>query len=154
MPPFDPSNCSNDFVDCNNNSLSFTQWLNLLLVDNGSGCPAISVSGISGGGGGGGDASAANQATEILKLTSIDNKLPALGVVETPTASVVTASGTVSAGAKSVSFTTDSSFAGTILGQAVLASTTYSYSVSNPNATLAAIAYTRSAGSMRIDVIA
>ena len=33
----------------------------------------------SGGGGGGGDASAANQTTEIAKLTSIDGKTPSLG---------------------------------------------------------------------------
>jgi hypothetical protein len=41
---------------------------------------ALIVSGaVGGGGGGGGDASAANQVTEIAKLTSIDDKTPALG---------------------------------------------------------------------------
>jgi hypothetical protein len=73
---------------------------------------------------------------------------------ETPSASVVTGSGSspVTAGKLSVTFTTDSSFVGTILGVARNASTTYAFSVSNPGKTLAAIAYTVTAGSMIIDV--
>jgi hypothetical protein len=39
----------------------------------------LNVAGGTGGGGGTGDASAANQTTEIAKLTSIDGKVPALG---------------------------------------------------------------------------
>lgn len=75
---------------------------------------------------------------------------------ETPSSSSVSGSGAspVAAGKLSVTFTTDSSFSGTILGVPRNASTTYSFSVSNPGKTLAAIAYTVTAGSMIIDVIA
>src|SRR2546422_9331242 len=50
----------------------------LQLHDNGDGTKSVRVYAWGAGGGGSGDASAANQTTEISKLTSIDGKLPAL----------------------------------------------------------------------------
>ena len=58
----------------------------------------------------------------------------------------------VAAGKASVIFTTNGTFAGTILGAVRLPSTTYSFTVSNPSKTLDAIAYTVTSGSMIIDV--
>lgn len=103
--------------------------------------------------------------TGILGIVGIDQTTPGTtnGVsvtslpsgTETPTASLVTNStgSPVAAGKLSVTFTTDSSFVGTILGVVRNASTIYSFSVTNPGKTLAAITYTVTAGSMIIDVI-
>lgn len=73
---------------------------------------------------------------------------------ETFTASVVTDStaSPVVAGKKAITFTTSSTFAGTILGVTRNASTIYSFSPNNPSTVLAEIAYTVTAGSMTIDV--
>ena len=73
---------------------------------------------------------------------------------ETSTASTVTSStaSPVAAGKASVIFTTNGTFAGTILGATRLPLTTYSFTVSNPSKTLDAIAYTVTSGSMIIDV--
>ncbi len=73
---------------------------------------------------------------------------------ETPSASIATDStgSPITAGKLSVTFTTSSTFVGTILGVARNASTTYAFSTTTPGKTLAAIAYTVTGGSMIIDV--
>lgn len=84
-----------------------------------------------------------------------DNSIPVVMAsgTETPSASSVNSSGTVLSGAVRVAFTTNSSFAGTILGVARAASTTYTFQVTSPGKKLTSIAYTISAGSMIIDRI-
>ena len=67
----------------------------------------------------------------------------------TPSKSTVTSSGSVTAGAQSITFITSTDFIGTILGDTAKASSTYTYSV-NCNDTLAAIVYTCTAGSIEI----
>lgn len=84
-------------------------------------------------------------ANEILRVLAKRNE------TKTPAMTNVTSSGTVAAGYSSVTMTTSADFAGTILGLAVAASTTYTFS-SNGNP-LSAIAYTRSAGSITIIAI-
>jgi len=79
---------------------------------------------------------------EVLRLLVKRNE------VKTPVMTNVVLSGSVAAGYTSVTMTTSADFAGTILGLAVAASTTYTFS-SNGNP-LSAIAYTRSAGSITI----
>jgi len=146
---FDPTACSDNALDCSTNIYTIEQLLRLIFTTDASGCLRIRTAT---------DISLdvdtlnVNMVDVENLLDAINAKIPSLGVVETPTASTVSSSGTVSAGKKSVTFTTDSSFVGTILGEVRAASTTYSFSVANPNATLSAIAYTRSAGSMVIDV--
>lgn len=60
------------------------------------------------------------------------------------------ASGTVIAGAASISFSSSSDFAGTILGNTFGASQAVAYSPPGPNDTIGAIAYTVSAGTLYI----
>lgn len=71
---------------------------------------------------------------------------------ETPTGSTVSVSGSVAAGKTSVTMITSSDFVGTILGVTANPSTIYPFQVTSPGKTLAAIVYTRSAGSINIFV--
>jgi len=95
-------------------------------------------------------------AANVIRVSlATDVPLPAFASgTETPTASIATDStgSPVTAGKKAVIFTTDATFAGTILGVARNPNTSYPFEVTNPGATLAAIAYTVTAGSMTIDV--
>ena len=76
-----------------------------------------------------------------------------VGVQRTLASSAVTTDGTVSAGAKSVSFVTSSDFSGTINGAAFLASASKNIAPISPADTIAAIPYTVSAGTIYIDVL-
>lgn len=67
--------------------------------------------------------------------------------------SVSTGSGTVAAGARSVSFETSSDFSGTILGVAAQPDRVYDFAVQQNDDTLGAIAYNVSTGSMIITKI-
>lgn len=69
------------------------------------------------------------------------------------TSTASTSSGTVTAGAKSVSFVTSSDWSGSINGASFPASASKNISVISPGDTLPAIAYTRSAGTLYIDVL-
>lgn len=84
--------------------------------------------------------------------TTVNTNILTTGI-ETPSATIVTDSSAspVIAGKVSVTFTTSSDFAGTILGVARDPATIYSFS-SSLGKTLTAIAYTVTAGSMTIDV--
>ena len=89
---------------------------------------------------------------EIRVLTDIANEilrlLAKMNATKTPVLSSVSSSGSVAEGYTSVTLITSSDFAGTILGTAATASTTYTFSANgNP---LSAIAYTRSAGTIQI----
>lgn len=75
------------------------------------------------------------------------------GSQRTLNSSAQTTSGSVSAGAKSVSFVTSTDWSGTINGAAFPASASKNLSVINSADTLPAIAYTRSAGTLYIDVL-
>lgn len=75
------------------------------------------------------------------------------GVQRTLTSSAVTTDGTVSAGAKSVSFVTSSDFSGTINGVAFPVSASKNVAPISPADTIAAIPYTVSAGTIYIDVL-
>lgn len=71
------------------------------------------------------------------------------GTARTLTGTAAVLDGTVAAGARSVTFSSGSSWVGTIAGAVFPASTTVT--ISAPfNDTLAAIAYTRSAGTLNI----
>lgn len=72
------------------------------------------------------------------------------GVTRTAITSVETTSGTVAAGAIAVQFSADAAFAGTVNGAALAAYGLLGFAVDAPD-TLAAIPYTISAGSLRID---
>lgn len=78
---------------------------------------------------------------------------PGGGTARTLTSSAVTSNGTVTAGAKSVCFTTSSDWSGSVNGAARAVSQTFFVSVINPADTLPAIAYVRSAGTLYIDVM-
>lgn len=85
-------------------------------------------------------------------LKRLVNGIALAGSERTPAASVVTASGTVAAGKKSVALIPSADFAGTILGVDV---GTQPLTFEAPAGdTLAAIVYTRSAGSLTILTIA
>ena len=86
--------------------------------------------------------------TAILASSVAIEAIMAAGV-ETPSKTTAVVSGSVAAGAKSVTLITSAAFVGTILGDAAVASTTYPFSASQSN-TLAAIAYTMSAGAIEI----
>lgn len=75
------------------------------------------------------------------------------GVQRTIQSTAPTSGGSVTAGAKSVSFVTSSDFVGTINGAAFPASAAKSFSVPSPADTLPAIVYTISAGTLYIDKI-
>ncbi len=78
---------------------------------------------------------------------------PSGGTARTLTSTAATGSGTVSAGAKSVCFTTSSDWSGSVNGATRGVSQTFFVSVINPADTLPAIAYVRSAGTLYIDVM-
>lgn len=85
--------------------------------------------------------------TGALRVTSSGT-----GVQQTPSRSVVTTSGSVTAGAASVTILSSSDFAGTVLGAAFLPSLAETYEAAAGN-TLAAIAYTITAGSLTISKV-
>ena len=91
-------------------------------------------------------------ATKVLPVQPADAAanpgLKLTGTQRTPAASVVTADGTVAAGAKSVALIPSTDFVGTILGVDV-GTQPLSFDAP-PGDTLGAIAYTRSAGSLTI----
>jgi hypothetical protein len=74
---------------------------------------------------------------------------PVTGDVDTPTIASYSANTTIAAGAKSVTVTTGSTYAGTILGDTAVADSIYTFTAS-PGNTLGAIAITRSAGSFTV----
>jgi len=74
------------------------------------------------------------------------------GVAQTVSRSVVSASGSVAAGATSVTILSSSDFSGTVAGAAFSASIAENFTA-QPGSTLAAIAYTRSAGTLTISKI-
>lgn len=74
---------------------------------------------------------------------------PAAGVARTLTTTAAVASGSVAVGAKSIVFSSSSDWAGTIAGAAFPASTTVTVNAPFGD-TLAAIAFTRSAGTLNI----
>ena len=79
---------------------------------------------------------------------------PGTGTTRTPAFTAATSSGTVTAGAKSVTFIFSTDFAGTILGTTIDLSTMGSITFTAPSGdTLSAIAYTRSAGTIYIQTI-
>jgi hypothetical protein len=79
--------------------------------------------------------------------------IPGGGTARTLTSSAATASGSVTAGAKSVAFQTSSDWAGSVNGATRAVSQTFYVSVLNPADTLPAIAYVRTAGTLYIDVL-
>jgi len=70
-------------------------------------------------------------------------------VVETPSLLIATTSGSVAVGSKTVSFTTSEDFVGTIDGDSIPANVSFGFAAQSGN-TLAAIAYTLSAGNIII----
>lgn len=68
---------------------------------------------------------------------------------QTPTFDAVVASGSVAAGAKSVSFTSSADFAGSILGTPFPPNSSIGFSAQNGKS-LSALVYTRSAGTLYI----
>jgi hypothetical protein len=88
--------------------------------------------------------------TEAASTASIINALEQRsGRVETPTRSVVIVSGTVAAGATSVTIVSSEDFSGTVLGVAFSPSRAETFNA-QPGNTLAAIVYTRAAGFLTI----
>jgi len=79
--------------------------------------------------------------------------VPGGGVQRTLTSSAPTSGGTVSAGAKSVSFVTSNDFSGTINGAAFPTSAAKNVTPTSPADALPAIPYTISAGTLYIDVL-
>jgi hypothetical protein len=102
-----------------------------------------------------GSATAANQATEITSLNSIDNSLISIdnevqainnhfiAVTRTPALIRATGVGTISAGARSISVFNSGSAAGSILGVAgnILPGEVFEFSAGGENDTLSAFAY-------------
>lgn len=78
---------------------------------------------------------------------------PATGVSRTLTTTAAVATGTTAAGAKSIVFSSSSDWAGTIAGAAFPASTTITLNAPFGD-TLAAVAFTRSAGTLNIFALA
>lgn len=68
------------------------------------------------------------------------------GQVYTLAGVTISGGGTIAKGAHQVIFITDSSFAGTLAGATLAASTLYNIGPLNPGSCFDAIAYTRSAG--------
>lgn len=73
MAEYNPSQCADDSLTCNNNGLTTEQLLRAVFTVNEDGCLMLRVSS-SGGGGGAGDASAANQVTGNGLLSTIAAK--------------------------------------------------------------------------------
>lgn len=123
---FDPINNCSDAPDCDITKYTLEQLFRFVFRINESGCMEIR--------------------TGVVVSTL---EFPV--AVETPVAIIANTSGSVAAGHKSVIFTTDGSFAGTIAGATAQPNQKYEFIIRNPGSTLAAIAYTRSAGTVRID---
>lgn len=94
------------------------------------------------------------QVSMLMILGSIDSRIAALipvaGVVETVTSTTETASGTIAAGAKVVTFETSEDFVGSILTTTRQPSRAYTFRA-NGEDTLSAIVYVITSGSMNID---
>lgn len=71
------------------------------------------------------------------------------GAIQTPAFTAAVASGTVAAGAKSVSFTTSADWIGTLMGTSLPANISIGFSAQNGHS-LAAITYVRTAGTISI----
>ena len=106
------------------------------------------------------DTDMASEATALLIQNAVDiladtvtsgsvNVVLGTPSIETPSKTTVSTSGSVTTGVKSVTFITDSSFTGTILGDTAQANGAYTFSASLNN-TLSALVYTVTAGSMEI----
>jgi len=91
----------------------------------------------------------------VLKTKLVGTSIPApVGVQRTLAISSVTSSGTVAAGAKDVEFIFSPDFVGTVLTVAFTGAADTSVRFSAPSTdTLGAIAYTRTAGTIRIKTI-
>lgn len=87
----------------------------------------------------------------VATTTWAQSNVTIVGKLRTPTITSVTSSGTVAAGARNVTFVFSSTFTGSILGVAYAGSSDASQTISAGSAdALDAIAYTVTAGSMRI----
>lgn len=105
---------------------------------------AVAVSTLASGG-----ATAANQATANTSLATIATNTTS--AQRTPTITTASGNGTVSAGARKLTFVFSTDFAGTVLGATFAGDDDASITIEAPaNDTLAAVAYTVSAGSVRI----
>lgn len=124
----------NNWFDCQDErtrNLGFEQAFKLLFTKDANGCPSLRTSGAGGGGGGG-----------AVTLPS---------TARVPSRTVVTTSGSVAAGARSVALELSSDFVGSILGDnTVIAGAIYPFVVYQNDDTLAAIAYTITSGSITI----
>ncbi len=98
---------------------------------------------------GAGGATAANQATQITAEQAILAKLPATGTSRTPSCVAAVASASTTAGSQSVTLLASSDFSGTVLGQAFAAGASLTFRA-NPGDTVAAMAFTRAAGTLFI----
>jgi len=114
----DLSTCAT-FGDCEFHKLSVDQKFNLLIVDDGNGCPAFKT----------------KQSREEVTIDS----------------DIVSADGSVPAGAYVVTFVTDENFAGTINGKARQPNMSYTFDAKGNKTP--AIPYTISAGNITIDTI-
>lgn len=86
-----------------------------------------------------------------LKVLVVNGGANGGGTQRTPTISTASSTGTVAAGAKKLTLVFSSDFAGTVLGAAFSGAADKSIDLNAPdNDTLAAVAYTVSAGSIRI----
>lgn len=96
-----------------------------------------------------GAATAAKQDTGNTSLATIATNTTT--AERTPTITTASSSGTVSAGARKLTFIFSADFSGTVLGAAFEGATDTAITIDAPSGdTLAAVAYTRSAGSVRI----
>jgi hypothetical protein len=89
----------------------------------------------------------ASDSIVVTALSSLSSYFA--GTSRTPSLDIATGSGSVTSGAQSVTIVTSSDFSGTILGTSVSTNKAFTWS-SKLNDTLAAIAYTISAGSLTI----
>lgn len=119
----------NSWFDCSNlkSSLSPEQLFKLLITKGDNDCPSLRIAGT---------------------FTS-----SASSTRRTPSRTLVTSSGAVAAGSRSVSLETSDDFVGTILGVSANPSTVYNYAVNQNDDDLDAIAYVITSGSIIINKI-
>lgn len=87
--------------------------------------------------------------TALIRTLAVTASPAGSGSVETPSVATYSTSQAITAGAKSVTIVTDSSFTGTIQGATANADATYTFSAQTGN-TLGAIAVVRTAGSFTV----
>lgn len=85
--------------------------------------------------------------------TGVPVTAPTTGTQRSLGSTTATGNGSVTAASKSVSFVSSSDFVGTVNGATFFASSAISIAPPNPSDTNPAIAYTISAGTLRIDVL-